>query len=105
MQDSCKKSPPCACGVENPGVNLVWLKNLLENKFCVDIYKYSFDGTEYIVVSTCSAASDRIESVYTCEGTWQCTHGGKWPNPCQLSATFWDNYYSKRELVYQIINP
>lgn len=100
-QGSCRKNPKCACGVEHPEENLPWLKGILNSCFCVDVYQNFFNDTEYISISTCDAASDIIEDVYQCDGTWVCEHGGMW-GFCYLSSAFWEAYYKDRILIYQL---
>jgi len=103
--DSCKKESIYVCGVEYPEKNLEWLNNMIQGLICEDVYYYVFNNSEYIIISTCNAASEIIESVYSCEGVWLCQHGGKFPGPgCNLSSLFWEEYYTGRKLIYQVRN-
>jgi hypothetical protein len=106
LSDSChKKEIITVCGVENPGENIEWLNLKIKGLICEDIYKYIFEGKEYIVISTCSAGSDTIDNVYDCEGTRLCTHGGQFPGiGCSFSRSFWESYKSQRILLYNIVN-
>jgi hypothetical protein len=106
LSDSCnKKEIITVCGVENPGENIEWLNSMTKGLICDDIYKYIFEGKEYIVISSGTTASDLIDNVYDCEGTLLCSHGGKFPGTgCNLSSSFWESYKSQRILLYQINN-
>jgi hypothetical protein len=100
--ESCKKDSICACQVEQPDENLPWLKVMIQGMICEDIYQFYFEGTEYIIISSCDAASDIIETVYDCDGNRLCTHGGKFPDPsCSLSSSYWDQYYTERRLIFK----
>ena len=100
---SCKKDTICACGVEHPEVNLPWLKDLLNNFLWQDIYKFSFDSVEYIVISDIEDASDKIDLVYDCEGILICSHGGiPGSGGCNLPSSFWDYYAKNRVLIYKL---
>jgi hypothetical protein len=99
---SCKKEKVTACDVESPWENLPWLKSLLESSFCKDIYKYTNDTVEYIVVADCDLASDRTELVFKCDGSLVCTHGGISPGSggCNLPSIFWESYNQEKILIY-----
>ena len=100
---SCKKESLCACNVESPEQNLKWLNAIIQGLICEDIYQFFFEGSEFIIISTCDAASDRIEIVYDCNGTCLCQHGGKFPGSgCSLPTAFWEKYYKERILIYQV---
>ena len=101
---NCEKDEPSfACGVEYPEENLLWLKEALNYYVFADIFKYVFDGIEYIIISDPEGASSIMERVYTCDGTKVCIHGG-WPGggDCSIPTNFWDEYYENRLLIFQL---
>ena len=77
---SCEKDdgdpvPTSACGVENPGENLPWLKTMIESwKGYPDLYKYmyvlqgEYDGQTVLVISNCCPFCDSTTPVYNCDG-------------------------------------
>jgi hypothetical protein len=100
----CKKNDaPYACGIDHPVENLPWLKEFSTILFCEDVYKFSYINVEYVIISTCELASHTYESVYTCDGTRICQHGGTNGN-CPLPSEFWVSYYKDKILIYQIRN-
>jgi hypothetical protein len=98
---SCRKENICACGVENPEDNLIWLKNRLEYYICEDIYQYIFEMKEYIIIETCPLASDPMKEVFDCVGNIVCTRGGFASGYCPLPLIFWENYESKKVLLFK----
>jgi hypothetical protein len=102
-QESCKKEPICACGVEHPEENLLWLKERLVTTLTVDIYDFSHADTEYVVMSD-PAGPDAMSLIFSCEGDLVCEIGGSNPgdNYCIISSSpelFLENY-AKRKLIY-----
>jgi hypothetical protein len=102
-QESCKKEPPSACGVENPQDNIQWLKTYLESVFTADVYKITFKDTEYIVIDFPSAF-DSNTIVYNCQGIKLCEYmvGGM----CNLADAelFWEHYAKNKILIYECRN-
>jgi hypothetical protein len=74
----CKKddSPICACGVENPQENLLWLKEILQKRFCTEIYSVWYNDEEYIGVFDCPVGADYGGGYYHCDGTFVCGYQG-----------------------------
>ena len=105
---SCKKENISACGVTTPQENLPWLKSEIEMLFCQDVFKYIYEGVEYVVIADCDGSSDISETVYECSGKIVCHHGGIFPGGggCSLPSSFWDYYDSKKILICRIrVNP
>ena len=99
---SCKKEP-CACGVDNPEVNISWLKNRVDLFFCLEVYKLIFEDKEYIVVSDCPGP-DAMAVFYDCEGNKICKYGGMNPGGenCFMPIGFTFEFYeAHKELIFK----
>ena len=107
-QDSCKKDPPYACGVEHPEINLSWLTDLFTRVISVDVYDYSFQGNEYLIVTNEEIVFDGLAVAYNCQGQILCQYGGINPgiHSCTLSDPehFWETYRKDRKLICQLRN-
>lgn len=106
LSDSCKKEPLCACGVEHPEVNILWLKEAYLNMWSADFYMLNYLGTEYIIISDKEVLRDGISVVYDCQGRKLCEDGGFNPggHVCNLSdpKSFWDTYNENKILLFQL---
>lgn len=102
IPESCKKENDCACSVDHPEKNIVWMKDFLAGAVAVDVYKLYFEGAEYIIMSP-PPGYYHPKWVFDCEGNFQCKDGGENPsgNTCYLPSTFWDTFYKQRVLIYQ----
>ena len=102
---SCEKKeePPCACDVENPQENLEWLKQRLENRFCTEVYLYTYNGQEYISIHDCPIGADMGVVTYNCDGTIYCQYIGL-SGHSDCTADFLEN--ATKTLIYkQTENP
>ncbi len=99
IQDSCKKESICACGVERPEVNLPWLKNKLDARFCTEVYSLFYEGTEYIVVCDCPSVADGMCEFFDCQGNKTCDYGGANPggNTCNMPTGFTYEFYEQNK--------
>jgi len=102
IDDSCKKEPFCACGVERPQENLSWLKTKLKTRFSADIYQVFFEDVEYIVVCD-PPGPDAMRIAYSCTGILVCEDGGYLPGAvrCNLlnPMLFWQEFDVKKILI------
>jgi hypothetical protein len=101
---SCKKEPPCVCGVELPETNLIWLKNNLSLRFCAEVYSFSYESIEYIIICDCPEASDILEVFFDCQGNKVCELGGAnaGGDNCSLPNGFpFEDYKHNRKLIYK----
>jgi len=98
--ESCRKVNICACGVEDPQENLIWLKNRLQNYICEDIYQYFFEDIEYIIIETCPIGNDLVKEVLDCDGNLLCTRGG-FGGYCPLPNIFWESYEERKILLFK----
>jgi len=74
---NCKKDKkPCACGVEDPQVNIEWLKDNLNKRFCVEVYLLQNKGQEFIGIYDCPEMVDGGYAIYNCDGTKICEYSG-----------------------------
>jgi len=89
-----------ACEVENPQENLTWLKTWLQSCICEDIYQYSFDDKEYIIIESCPYASDPSKEVFNCNGDLLCYQGG-FGGDCPLPNAFWETYEDRKILIFE----
>jgi hypothetical protein len=97
---TCEKEdkPPCACGVENPQINLDWLKFRLEHRFCTEIYLYTLNGQEFIGVHDCPTMFDGGWVIYNCDGSMYCQFIGL-NAQCDCPSDFLEN--ATKVLIYK----
>ncbi|QLG44345.1 hypothetical protein [Costertonia aggregata] len=67
-----------ACGVDNPLLELAWLKTEIENrennptedmKYCY-ITQADYNGKTVFIYSDCNPLVNKITPIYDCEGNW-----------------------------------
>jgi hypothetical protein len=98
---SCKKEPICACGVEHPEENLLWLKNILDNSFCTEIYTLFYERIEYLVVCDCPEVVDGMIIFYDCQGNKTCEWGGG-GGFCNMPIGFTYEFYEQnKKLIFK----
>lgn len=103
LPGSCKKDSICACGVENPQTNLIWLKDKLDIRFCSEVYSYFFKNVEYIILEDCPDVIDGQLIFFDCHGTKICESGGAaaGDSTCFLPVGFsFENYEQYKKLIY-----
>ena len=97
------------CGVEDPQVNMDWLKAKLDKMFCAEVYLIYFNGMEYISVCDPPEMADAMIVIYDCQGTKVCEWGGIFSGsgPCNMPKGFTYEYYErhKRFIYKQIESP
>ncbi len=105
-QGCSKKEPVCACGVEHPEENIVWLKEYLTTLWSANIYKVNFLGDEYIIISDKEIVIDGIAIVFNCQGLKLCEEGGEniGGHMCDFNdpKNFWDTYNDNRVLLFTL---
>jgi len=95
---NCKKDKkPCACGVEDPQVNIEWLNNTLSRSFCAEIYLYKYNGQEFIGIHDCPGV-DAGFVIYNCDGSFFCQYIGLNAS-CDCPPGFLDN--AQKIFVYK----
>jgi hypothetical protein len=90
------------CGVENPQENVEWLKAILDNRFCTEVYSIYFNGTEYISICDCPGP-DAMIVIYDCQGIEVCAWGGisGGGSTCNMPTSFTYDYYEKnKKFIY-----
>jgi len=98
----CNKTEYDTCGVENPQENIEWLKELLDNRFCTEIYSIYFKGKEYISVCDCPQMRDGMIVIYDCQGTKVCEWGGIGYGICNMPTSFTYDYYERyKKFIYK----
>lgn len=101
---SCKDEPMpnCTCGIENPEVNIQWLKEFLSTTTYANVYKLELDKKEYIICTTVPGL-DAVSFVFDCEGNFLCKSGANYTgeNTCNFLSPSWDSTYPKRVLIYE----
>ncbi len=102
IPESCKKDPICACGIEHPEENIKWINDILITSYSLDVYKYYFNGIEYIILAD-PPGPDAVEMVFDCNGNFLCQNGGDTAGTttCYLPYNFWDSYNKNKILIYQ----
>jgi len=97
---SCEKEdePPTVCGVKNPQENLEWLKTILDRTFCIEVYKITYKGKEYIGVYDCPEMTDGGFVIYNCDGSKYCEKIG-FSGEITCSSEFMSNI--KKTLIYK----
>lgn len=98
----CKKEPICACSVEQPELNLKWLKDFLASNTYANVYKLNVEGVEYIICTLIPDPS-AISLVFDCSGNLLCRSGEQYSgdNTCYFISPSWDNYYKNRTLIFE----
>ncbi len=98
-----EKETICACGIENPQENIEWLRPMMIQRSCVEVYTISFEGNEYIVVSDCPEMADGMTIFYDCQGNKVCEWGGvDLGGNCNMPTSFTYGYYEKnKKLIYE----
>lgn len=93
----------CACGIENPLENNEWLRPMVIQRSCVEVYTIRFEGNEYIVVSDCPEMADGMTIFYDCQGNKVCEWGGiSLGGNCNMPTGFTYEYYEKnKKLIFK----
>jgi hypothetical protein len=89
---------PYACGIENPQENIDWLKFILDNSFCNNIYLYTYNDQEFIGVHDCPVGADYGFVIYNCDGTVYCQYIG-FTGQIDCETDFLENFTKK--LIYK----
>jgi hypothetical protein len=90
------------CGIENPQ-EVEWLKAILDNRFCTEVYSIYFNGKEYISVCDCPGP-DAMIVIYDCQGTRVCEWGGigGGGSTCNMPTSFTYDYYERhKKFIYK----
>lgn len=107
IQTTCRKDKDCLCGIENPGTDLIWLKETLERMLCVEVYSLIYERKEYVIISDCPGP-DAQSVFYDCEGKKTCELGGisSGGGNCKMPEGFtYEFYYANRKLVFSQSSP
>lgn len=94
-----KETKECYCETENPVLELPWLKNILDNRFCTLVYEFKYNDEEYIAISDCEPPDLRI-LFYTCDGNKWCEIGGIF-NQRTCSDEFIQEFEQTKKLIYK----
>ena len=97
---SChKETVECYCGVTHPEIDLAWLKEILNRRFCTLVYHFKSAGKEYISITDCGPV-DAMAIFYSCDGEKVCEIGGLFNlNTCEEG--FLDDFPSTGKLIYK----
>jgi hypothetical protein len=107
LQSSCRKDPISVCGVEDPALNLEWLRTYISKIYSADVFKLNFNEQDYVIISSSIILIDGSDIVFNCEGEKLCQNGGEnITHVCSLTdpKSFWEAYYNKKLLLFRVRN-